>query len=96
MLEVRKRCISRNHGGPGDDISLGHFVEQELCIGEQLEFHVHIEKIVEEECFGLVATGEDVIMKSSAMLDSTVRHAALDELGVSDGVGENIMLLHRV
>lgn len=73
---------------------MGHLVEQGLSFREQPESDVHAEEMVEEKGFGVVSRGEDVTVDASAKLDSTASCAAIDEVGVSKGVGKDVALLH--
>ena len=97
-LEGRGGCssISGNHGCPGDDISARHLVEQGLSFGKQPEFDVHVKEMVEKKRFGPISRGEAVTVDASPMFDSTASRAAIDEVGVSKGVGKDVALLHRV
>ena len=59
-FDVARGRVGRKHGGCGDDVWFGNFVEQVAGVGDVEGFAVMIDEAVDDEREWLEAGGEDV------------------------------------
>lgn len=80
--------ISGDEGVPGATVSLGHFVEQFLCVAEGAAFSIGFDGAVEEEGGWVWGESEEVGLDLAGLDDSAaVGGACAEEVGV-EVVGE--------
>lgn len=71
--------VAGNESSPGDDISLGHFVEQVVCQLELAAFRVQVDEVIGDDEVRLVVG--KVARTGGDSGDGGVRFVAVDEWG---------------
>lgn len=75
---------------------MGHLIKQRLCFIQEIEFDVDVEEDVNQERFGLVTSGEKVLVDEPGLVDGTSGQTALEEFGISDRDCPYIAVLHGI
>lgn len=89
-------CEAGDEGGPGGDVSLGHFVEQVRGVGEEAIFEVRVEEGVGDEEVGAEPGFEERGVEGGGEDRVPLRRGGAEELdgggGGAIGVGRSTMM----